>query len=479
MDPIVQQVLESQHGLRIVRRIARGGFAEVFEAQAIPSGIPCAIKVSLDPLDDDNPAIAKELENLQYLKLLSGHPRIVVLMDVWVVGGYLVTRWELAPDEKIRSLEDLLKHYQSEGQKGIPPERLLRYISEAAEGIDFLNGQGIYHRDIKPANLLLFWDHVKIGDLGLAKFVGASVGSHSGAGTMGYLPPEAYQGELSSTVDLYSLAATYLKLRTGQEPFGRNPEEILQRQKNADPILNGLSKTEAAVVRQALAPEPEDRPQEDARAWCRQLADALGMVPNQSPVFQQAQQSASSAIGVSAGVGAVQYQAGLDNLARAEEGVRTGRPAMPSSPPPVPMDQAVTFGISGAIAGSILGAITGAIAGAIVWTLAGVNLNQISLGALGGGIIGTLGGGFLAKLGGFGKSMLRALVTVVFGLVLGTILGIALAGALGMEESLLSAVLLTAAVGAMVWGLIWAILGALLGASDQTAALKNPPPSLK
>ena len=221
-------MLAQEHGLRIVRRIARGGFAEVFEARSIAGGIPCALKVSLDPIDDDNPAVVKELETLQHLKVLSGHPRIVVLMDVWVIGGYLVTRWELAPDEKARSLEDLLKHHQAEGRRGIPPEPLLRYLTEAAEGIDFLNGQGIYHRDIKPANLLLFWDHVKIADLGLAKFVGASVGSHSGVGTMGYLPPEAYEGQLTPTVDLYSLAATYLK----PTPAGNRLAEI--RMKSSD-----------------------------------------------------------------------------------------------------------------------------------------------------------------------------------------------------------------------------------------------------
>lgn len=62
-------------------------------------------------------------------------------------------------------------------------ESLLSHIQDAAEGIDFLNNRGIYHRDIKPSNLLLFHGRVKVGDVGLAKLVEASIGSHTMLGT--------------------------------------------------------------------------------------------------------------------------------------------------------------------------------------------------------------------------------------------------------------------------------------------------------
>ena len=68
---------------------------------------------------------------------------------------------------------------------------------------------------------------MKLGDLGLAKIVGASTGSHTKAGILGYLLPEAWKGKTSATIDLYGLAATHVKLRTGPEPFGESPHEIL------------------------------------------------------------------------------------------------------------------------------------------------------------------------------------------------------------------------------------------------------------
>ncbi|MDW8079922.1 MAG: serine/threonine-protein kinase, partial [Thermoguttaceae bacterium] len=269
MNELVKTFLETTRQLRLVRRLGRGGFGEVWEVES-PFGIRSALKVSLDPLDVEDATVKKELESLRLVKELSGHPHVVTLLDVWEVSGYLVTRWELADGG---SLQDVLQRYKREGQSGIPVAKLLRYMADAAAGIDFLNSKGVYHRDIKPSNLLLFHGRVKVGDLGLIKLAGASTASHSGVGTMGYLPPEAFQhGALSPTVDLYSLAATYLHLRTGQPPFGTNPAETIQRQLEGKHHLEGLNPKEAELLRKALAPRPEDRPREGVLAWVRQLA---------------------------------------------------------------------------------------------------------------------------------------------------------------------------------------------------------------
>ena len=286
MDDLIRQELEQKHGLRFVRRLGRGGFAEVWEAQS-SGGVACAVKVSHAPIDDDKAdekekeAVRKELENLQLVQQISGHPRVLSLMDSWVIAGYLVTRWELAREG---TLLDKLREYQQQGQQGIPPEVLLPWMEQAAEGIDFLNSRGIYHRDIKPQNLLLFHDQVKLADLGLVKFVGLSTVGHSGTGTPGYLPPEAYQGHrLSPTVDLYSLAATYVKLRTGQEPFGADPVSCVLNQKAGRPQLDGLPEAEAALLRQALSPEPDRRPRNGCRKWVEKLGQVvLQEVPVQS-----------------------------------------------------------------------------------------------------------------------------------------------------------------------------------------------------
>jgi len=272
MDDVVRAFLENEQKFRLVKRLGRGGFGEVWEVET-SSGIRSAIKASLDPIDGESPAVKKELDSLNFVKEFSGHPHIVSLLDYWLVSGYLVTRWELATEG---DLLQVLSEYQRQGEQGIPLNKLIKWMYEAADGLDFLHEKGIYHRDIKPQNLLLFHGHVKIGDLGLAKLVGASTASHTGSGTFGYLPPEAWEEHrLTPSVDLYSLAATYIKLRTGKEPFGTNPVEIVERQKRGEPIMDGLSEAEKSLLLQALHFDPEKRCVQGARAWLRQLYGAM------------------------------------------------------------------------------------------------------------------------------------------------------------------------------------------------------------
>jgi len=200
---------------------------------------------------------AKELQGLEQIKGIGGHPNVVTLFDIWWINGYLVTRWELGE----MSLEARLLQCFGQSIPAIPRDELLVYMRDAADGIDFLNReQGIYHRDIKPENVLLFHRRVKLADLGLAKFAGASTASHTGSGTLGYIPPEGYEDHLlSPTIDVYSLAATYLRLRTGNHPFGdpRNPVQLIQRQVAGRPVLKGLDRDEKKVVAPALAARPK------------------------------------------------------------------------------------------------------------------------------------------------------------------------------------------------------------------------------
>ncbi|MBI5757980.1 MAG: SUMF1/EgtB/PvdO family nonheme iron enzyme [Planctomycetales bacterium] len=278
MNPAVFVELKTMHHVELGERIGGGGFGDVYRARV--GGVSCAIKILREPLDVLNGAATKEFESLDVTKSVSGHPRIVTLFDVWTVQGYLVTRWELGQ----KTLADRLRECRAQDLSGIPRDELLGYLHEAAEGIDFLNQKTIYHRDIKPENLLLVHGHVKLADLGLAKFVGASSGSNTGFGTLGYMPPEAYADRITSTSDLYSLAAAYLKLRTGHKPFGTNTLEVLERQKAGQPVMDGLSDPEATVVRQALQFLPEHRPKDGATAWVVRLRDPRPENANRNPL---------------------------------------------------------------------------------------------------------------------------------------------------------------------------------------------------
>ena len=89
----------------------------------------------------------------------------------------------------------------------------------------------VIHRDLKPANLMLAKqaegvlqpsDTIKITDFGISRVVADSTLRQTGkrSGTIPYMSPEQFRGELSTpSSDIYSLACTLYELSAGSPPF--------------------------------------------------------------------------------------------------------------------------------------------------------------------------------------------------------------------------------------------------------------------
>lgn len=251
----VFDALREKYGWSLRDVLGHGGSAHVFRESW--KGIPCAVKISKNPLALQN---TKELERLQRelqaVKELRCDPHILRLVNHSVCMGHLITVWELAEGTLHDELNSVQKLF---GDGGVVPQELLRWMDEAARGIDRLNERGIYHRDIKPQNLFLVDGHVKVGDLGFAKFGGASTFSNSITGTLGYVPLEAVQGETKPTIDVFGLAATYVHLRTGRKPFGNDAVTIIERMREGAFEYQGLTGAEIYCLRKALSPDPDER----------------------------------------------------------------------------------------------------------------------------------------------------------------------------------------------------------------------------
>ena len=120
------------------------------------------------------------------------------------------------------------------------------------------------HRDVKPANIL--WDPVKdealLTDFGVASRLcePASI-----AGSVPYMAVEAFDGQVSPALDVYSLAATFFHLVTGSVPFTASQIAELQKQierglPDPDPRCAGLPELLECIIRAGLAPDPQRRP---------------------------------------------------------------------------------------------------------------------------------------------------------------------------------------------------------------------------
>ncbi len=246
---------------------ARGGSGEVWKAVG-----PGGIRVVLKRVPLAGSMAEAERKSLEVLRNLSAHPHLLGIHGFWIHENELVIATELAS----ASLTDRLRQT---GGAGIPLKELLDYMEDAAKGIDFLNSPihsmegkqvAIQHRDIKPSNLLLVGGSVKLSDFGLAKALESQNTSHTGVMTPAYAAPEAFLHETSNRSDQYSLAASYVELRTGQGVFSGSIAQIMYGHIHGQPDLSRLTEPEAQVVGRALAKNPADR-----FASCREFVTNL------------------------------------------------------------------------------------------------------------------------------------------------------------------------------------------------------------
>jgi len=244
-------------GYKLLERLGRGGFGEVWKAEA-PGGVVKAIKfVTGDPArKQPGSAAEQELQALNRVKTIR-HPFLLSLDRVDIVQGQLVIVMELAD----RDLRSRYMECKAQGLPGIPRDELLRYVEEAAEALDLMNIQhGLQHLDIKPQNLFLVHNHVKIADFGLVKDLNNMQANGAEGFTPEYTPPERVRNGVSRASDQYSLAVVYQELLTGRLPFGAgDPRQLLKQHLTQPPDVSPLPPGDRAAIARALAKMPNDR----------------------------------------------------------------------------------------------------------------------------------------------------------------------------------------------------------------------------
>jgi formylglycine-generating enzyme required for sulfatase activity/serine/threonine protein kinase len=246
-------------GYKLVLRLGRGGYGEVWKAIA-PGGFAVALKFV--PLATDG--LQVEQRALDIIRTLR-HPCLLTTVGSWQTNRYLVIAMELAD----RTLKDRFQEAVRQGYIGIPREEVLEYFHEAAKGLDFLNdprhpydGQervSFQHRDIKPENILLVGGGAKVADFGLVRLLEQAQTSHTGSMTPIYAAPEFFEGHTSQHSDQYSLAITYCHLRGGRVPFVGSLADVMRGHLKETPDLSMLPPEERSIVGRALSKVPTQR----------------------------------------------------------------------------------------------------------------------------------------------------------------------------------------------------------------------------
>src|SRR3954451_7213688 len=200
---------------KVVRHIANGGMAGVWEAHDELLDRSVAVKVLAQHLSEDERARKRFEREARAAAGLSSHPNVVTIYDVADYEGRAFMVMELM---RGGSVADVLRRGEE-----IDTQRALRWLREAASGLDAAHAAGVIHRDVKPANLLLDErDRLGIGDFGIARLAWEEQVTQTGQvlGTAAYLAPEQAMGEPAvAASDRYALSVVAFELLTGTKPF--------------------------------------------------------------------------------------------------------------------------------------------------------------------------------------------------------------------------------------------------------------------
>jgi serine/threonine protein kinase len=277
----------------LVRLIARGGMAEVWEGLDATLRRPVAVKVLQTHLAADVTFVERfRREAVSAARV--AHPCVVATYDAGVDAGTAYIVMELVQGQTLRQL--LI------ASAPLEPGLAVGIALQIADALANAHRAGLVHRDIKPANILLCDDgggglRVKVTDFGIAK-VGAEIGADltqvgTVLGTPKYLSPEQVEGQVEPDArsDLYSLGVVLFEMLTGVPPFNgmSGMATALAHLRDIPPRVSSL-RPEISVgldsfVGGMLAKSPADRPPSAVAA--RQALDVVarqGLTSRPAPV---------------------------------------------------------------------------------------------------------------------------------------------------------------------------------------------------
>ncbi|MCP3098655.1 protein kinase [Myxococcus sp. K15C18031901] len=266
--PLLPMVLEGRY--RLLSQLGEGGMGVVYLGEHLGLGKRVAVKVLRGELSRDE-TFRQRFEQEAVAASQIGHEHIVDVTDLGrAPSGELYYVMELLTGQ---SLGSLLRH-----EHRLPLGRAVHILAQVCRALEAAHSRGIIHRDVTPQNVMVLSregrpDFVKVVDFGLSKLSGRQGKklTETGAilGTADYVAPEQVKGDAVDTyTDVYALGVLTYELLTGTPPFQAEntfATMLLHLEAPVEPPSrrspeSGLPTAVDALVLQALAKEPHERP---------------------------------------------------------------------------------------------------------------------------------------------------------------------------------------------------------------------------
>lgn len=239
---------------RLIKRLGRGSFGEVWLAEDTMTGLQIAVKIyiALDTRGIDE--FKNEFTNVysfnhtnllrpDYFDSYGSHPFLVMPYCPVTLGN---KTGELSENE------------------------LWQLIADVSAGLAYLHQHDVVHRDIKPDNILQDTaGNYLISDFGLSKKMRSTLrkasarsNADNSSGTIGYMAPEMFTANPTpvKATDIWALGASIYELATGEMPFcGQGG--VMELHGAELPVLPAPFSPELTeLMHKCLAKETWDRP---------------------------------------------------------------------------------------------------------------------------------------------------------------------------------------------------------------------------
>jgi serine/threonine protein kinase len=252
---------------RIVRLVARGGMAAVYEGRRDDDAFEQRVAIKIMDIRLDDAALVAQFRAERQILAALEHPAISRLLDggVTAIGEpYLVM--EFVDGEPI-------DRYCDGRQLDLPAR--LRLFGTVCDGVAFAHRNLVLHRDLKPSNILVTVDgHPKIVDFGTATLLQPDRDATLSRAplTPAYASPEQLTGQAVGTAtDQYSLGLVLYELVTGGRAFGDRTSFMA----SVERAMTGVPPTAPPL---AVTPEAAATRRVSPARLRRQVAGDLGTI---------------------------------------------------------------------------------------------------------------------------------------------------------------------------------------------------------
>ena len=271
LDQMMKMLEGQQIGpYRLNKFLGAGGFGGVFHASEMVRNTSVQeVAVKVIPESSDDKLI--ELQNARKLE----HSNLI---KAYSVGEFTFLNTEMLY-LVMELAQGSLENHIAKG--GLSSDEIKNITAQVAQGLNYLHGQNKVHRDLKPGNILKVNQQYKLADFGLIRTLNNK--SHTqtvhNSGTIIYMPPEAFRGDISSAWDLWSLGIMLIEMTTNQLPYKFNNDihQLMAKVMNCELQIPSLPKEFKPIIEGCLQ---KDRKQ---RWTAQQVLNALQPVGWNSP----------------------------------------------------------------------------------------------------------------------------------------------------------------------------------------------------